>query len=82
VVLSAALRFGFREGRESWVVDGRSPSEATRRMAVEEQAKARARGHFGSSREKEATLDLAGQLLIGYSIGKVIRSEAILPQIG
>ena len=38
-------------------------------------------GRFGLSREKEAALDLAGQLLIGYSIEIVIRSGQKLLQL-
>src|ERR1700682_6017686 len=37
-------------------------------------------GRFGSSRKKEAAPNLAGQLLIGYSIGIVIRDEGLLLQ--
>ena len=37
-------------------------------------------GRFGSSRKKEAALNLAGQLLIGYSIAIVIRHEVRLLQ--
>src|SRR5271165_607924 len=35
-------------------------------------------GRFGSSRKKEAAPNLAGQLLIGYSIAIVIRDETVL----
>jgi hypothetical protein len=49
-------------------------------MIVEEQAIA-GPGRFGSSREKEAALNLAGQLLIGYSIEIVIRREPKLLQL-
>jgi hypothetical protein len=37
-------------------------------------------GRFGSSRKKEAAPNLAGQLLIGYSIAIVIRHDAMLLQ--
>ncbi len=37
-------------------------------------------GRFGSSRKKEAAPNLAGQVLIGYSIGIVIRHEVMLLQ--
>ena len=37
-------------------------------------------GRFGPSRKKEAAPNLAGQLLIGYSIAIVIRNEVMLLQ--